>query len=292
MAEGKQLRRKPGQRPRLSDSETQERMLAAGASYVAEAGLSLSLEHLSMEDLIREAGVSRTSSYRRWPTKDAYAADLLVHLARTTRLSDDFTGYASALTEPALDVGLFEAPQGRRDVVVEAMRRLTQADYEQSLASTPWRNYVMLRAAHAGLPDGRVRTEVAQALRETERTFRTHRARALQASAALLGYRLNDPETFDWDAIALLLTATFTGVIVQAFSEPDVVHTTTLRRPFGASSPALWSPAALASANVFFSAAEPDPTITWDAPHLAATRAALSNPGTILSRLWTATSTP
>ena len=63
-------------------------MLDAGARLIAAQGLSLSLEHVSMEELISDAGVSRTSSYRRWPTKDLFAADLLLHLARNTRLLD------------------------------------------------------------------------------------------------------------------------------------------------------------------------------------------------------------
>ena len=264
-------------------------MLDAGARLIAAQGLSLSLEHVSMEELISDAGVSRTSSYRRWPTKDLFAADLLLHLARNTRLLDDLTPYveaAGALPRELLDGVARE--QGRRDLIVELMRRVTAADFAAALESATWRSFVMLRAAHGGLPDGELRARVAEALGNTERTFQTQRAASLRAAANLMGYRLRDPESLGWPDLALLTSASFTGLLIQAYSDPEAVLAATPRAPFGSSRPAAWNAATLAPATLFFGATEPDPAVAWDAARVTATKAALNDMAGTLGQVWAA----
>ena len=68
-------------RVRISDEETGRRMLAAAVALIGERGMSVSLEHLSLEEIIQAAGVARSSVYRRWPYKDLFFSDLLVELA-------------------------------------------------------------------------------------------------------------------------------------------------------------------------------------------------------------------
>ena len=289
MPEGMQLRGNPGRRPRLSDAETERRMLDAGRRSIGRYGLSLSLEHLNMEELIADSGVSRTSSYRRWPTKDAFAADLLLHSAENTRMTADFAPYADAVRslDPSLWAHL-DTEQGRRDAIVEVFRVLLDADLRASLGSPSWRSYVVLRAAHAGLPDGELRDRIAAALRETERGFVGYRARVMEAASQLMGYRLKDPASLDWHSFAEVLSATFTGLGVRAFSDPDAVTATAVRAPFGSSRTAAWSTAALAGALVYFGAAEPDPDVVWDAPRVAAATRALTDIDRTLAALWDA----
>lgn len=282
-----QLSRRPERRRRLSDAETERRMLDAGARLVGVQGLSLSLEHVRMEDLIADAGVSRTSSYRRWPTKDAFAADLLLHIAENTRLTTDSTPYADALgAVPAALLDGLETPQGRRDLVVEAFRLLTTADFTAALESPAWRSFVMLRAAHPSLPAGELRDRVTAALAHTERGFAAYRAQALAGAAALIGYRLTAPDAVDWPTLAELSGASFTGMLVRAFSDPDSVLADRACAPFGSSAPAAWNLATLAAGGVFFGATEPDPTTPWDAERIAATRALLADTPAVLATLW------
>lgn len=238
-------------------------MLAAGVEHVAEHGLSLSLEHLNLEELIATAGVSRTSTYRRWPTKDAFAADLLLRIARDTQLTDLAPIAESIRSIPARTLAL-DTEQARRDAIVEIFRVLTDADFAAALGSTTWRSYLTLRAAHPGLPDGDLRAHVRVALDATERRFTEHRSAVLGAAASLMGYRLRDSDAFGWHTLAESLNATFSGLLIKAFADTDAATRTRQCAPFGSSRPAAWSLVALASGSHFFGALEPDPAITWD----------------------------
>ncbi len=273
------LRGSPRRRPRLSDAETEERMLAAGARLVAAQGLSLSLEHLRMEELIAEAEVSRTSSYRRWPTKDLFAADLLLRLARATDLPTAVPpGLVEALAAVPADLldGLGTA-QGRRDAVVEVLRVVVGTDFHAMLGSTAWQSYVALRAAHLGLPDGQVREQVAEALRGTERRFTERRAVAFRALADLVGYRLVHEDLQGWQRLSLTLGAVATGLLVRGWSDPAAVSTTTLTAVYGSGRTASGDAATLASVGVLLGAIEPDPDLVWDEARVAALRARLED---------------
>ena len=68
---------------RLPDRETERRMLQAAMAMVHRTGLTVSLDHISFEDVIRDADVSRSSVYRRWPYKDLFFSDLVRELAKT-----------------------------------------------------------------------------------------------------------------------------------------------------------------------------------------------------------------
>jgi AcrR family transcriptional regulator len=49
---------------RLSDQETEQRMLRAAVRTISSAGLTVSLYHISLEDVIRAADISRSTVYR------------------------------------------------------------------------------------------------------------------------------------------------------------------------------------------------------------------------------------
>src|SRR5674476_636519 len=84
-------------RQRISDGETEQRMLEAALALVESQGLTVSLDHLSLENVIARADVSRSSAYRRWPYKDLFLADLLVAVARDTDLTIEPPGLVDEL---------------------------------------------------------------------------------------------------------------------------------------------------------------------------------------------------
>lgn len=270
---------RPARRPRLSDAETEERVLDAGIRSIAEQGLSLSLEHLQTERLIQDAGVSRTSYYRRWPTKDLFAADLLLRLAQATDLSSEVPGLAEALG--AIPEALFAdigTEQGRRNIVVEVLRIVMEADFLGMLRSTHWRSYIALRAAHPGLPDGELRARVADALTITERRFSMRRAATFRVLMDLLHYRLRDQADTDWQQLSLTIDAVSTGIHVRGYSDPDSVASTTEESHFASTFAAPWSPATRALVGVVLNATEPDPDVGWDAEQVETLRAQLADP--------------
>jgi len=67
---------------RLPDEELRRRTLRAAVAMVHHAGLTVSLDHISFEDVIRDADVSRSAAYRRWPYKDLFYGDLIEELAK------------------------------------------------------------------------------------------------------------------------------------------------------------------------------------------------------------------
>lgn len=284
MSDKMQLNRQ--RRQRLSDAETAERMLQAGVRFVAEEGLSLSLEHLQMEELIQAAGVSRTSSYRRWPTKSLFAADLLLRLAQATELSADIPGLSAALS--AIPDGVFAdlgSEQGRRNAVVEILRVVIEADFLGMLNSAQWRSYISLRAAFTGLPDGELRSRVAEALSATEDRFAGARAITFRSLVELMGYRIRRPDPAAWEQLSLTLGAVSTGLLIRAYSDPDAVTRTTERAAFESSLEAPWSSSTLATVGVFLDAVEPDPAAVWSAERITAVRAHLEDIDETLSRI-------
>ncbi|WP_148673215.1 hypothetical protein [Tsukamurella tyrosinosolvens] len=44
-------------------------------------GLGTGLEHIRLEDVVRDADVSRTAAYRCWPQREDFLADVLAALA-------------------------------------------------------------------------------------------------------------------------------------------------------------------------------------------------------------------
>ena len=69
-------------RQRLSAEELRDRMLDTAKSMIADAGgLTVSLAHLNMEEIIRAAGVPRSSVYREWAAREDFYVDLMVELS-------------------------------------------------------------------------------------------------------------------------------------------------------------------------------------------------------------------
>jgi AcrR family transcriptional regulator len=266
-------------RVRLDHAETGRRMLDAALAMIAERGFTVSLEHLSLEEVIAAAGVARSSAYRRWPYKDLFFSDLLVEVARSTDLVErSWELVRAALQRLAAGVAELRTPAGRRDLVVATLRTYVQADIEAIASSHRWRTYLALNATFMGLPDGHLRRTVSEAVADTDRSFTEERAALFAEVSTLLGYRLAPPLTgpAGYRVMATATGAVMTGLHIKALTHPGLVTESQPLRAFGSTREESWSVPALVTVGTILSYIAPDPALAWDRARIAAVTNALS----------------
>jgi AcrR family transcriptional regulator len=259
---------------RLSDQETANRMLDAAVAEVNREGLTVSLDHISFEDVIREADVSRSSAYRRWPHKDLFLSDLIKELARKAApplAADELTLLRQILTD---QIGWLGEPELRHRLMLDLIRRLALLDFQTVYASPGWRTYLALHATFLSLSDGRLRDEVQHILATSERDRMSRVAQAWQRLATLFGYRLR-PGADSFASLVTLLSATMRGLVIMALSMPEIAEQRTDLRLFDGDRAAEWSLAATGFASLASAFLEPDPAIEWTDERLAVVRAEL-----------------
>jgi len=259
---------------RLSDHETGRRMLQAAVAMVHRTGLTVSLDHISFEDVIRDADVSRSAVYRRWPYKDLFFSDLVKELAKDAAppaIVSEEVDLIQQIVAGRLD--WLETPQRRHRLLLEMFRQLSLLDFQALYRSPEWRTYLALHATFLSLADGDLRDEVQAILAQSERDHTAKVARAWEHLAGLFGYRLRPGATFA--VLATLLSATMRGLVIMALSMPELAGQQARQNPFGADGD--WSLAAIGLSSTALAFLEPDPAAGWDADRIAAVRAALGS---------------
>lgn len=253
-------------------------MLEAALAMVNQAGLTVSLDHISLEDVIRDAGVSRSAVYRRWPYKDLFFSDLLKELARgaSPAIAGENPEAFGSIRRILLEhVDWLEKPELRRALAAEALRQGALTEFETFHRSAEWRTYFALQATFLSLPDGDLRREVQSALTASEQALTTRIAAAYTWVANLLGLRLRPELGATVETVVALANAVIRGMVIMAPSNPDIATRRFRANPFGAPEPAEWSQPALGMAGVVLGFVEPDPTIEWDDERMAIVRRAL-----------------
>jgi AcrR family transcriptional regulator len=262
---------------RLSEEETERRMLEAAMTLVARSGLTVSLDHLSLEEVIREAGVSRSAVYRRWPYKDLFFSDLVKELAKNA-VPSIVEDEVAVLREVVAQRGdWLESRELRNGLIAELVRRLAVLDFEILYQSTKWRTYLALNATFASIADADIRAQVASALVESERAHTTRVAGAWEFLAGLLGFRLREDSCASFEALATVLSATMRGLVLMALSDPDIASHRASARPFGASDVAEWSLPALSFASIANGFLEEDMRIEWNDDRIREARESLDS---------------
>src|SRR5215472_6655693 len=216
---------------RLSDQETEQRMLQTAVAMVHRDGLTVSLDHISLEEVIRDADVSRSAVYRRWPYKDLFFSDLVKELARsaTPTIADDELALIRRIVTEHLD--WLGTPELRHGLVIELIRQLALFDFQALYGSARWRTYLALHATFQGLADGQVREQIGEALARSERDHRARVAHSWELLAGLFGYRLRPELGVTFETVAALLDAAMRGLVLQALSEPELACRRAKGRP-------------------------------------------------------------
>ncbi|MGH3096698.1 MAG: TetR/AcrR family transcriptional regulator [Streptosporangiales bacterium] len=269
-----------GRRRRLSDEETEGRMLEAALAMVNASGLTVSLEHISFEDVIRDAGVSRSAVYRRWPYKDLFFSDLLKELAKTmspTGIRSDAES-ADLVGRVALErLDWLETPKGRAALLIEMLRQGATRDFEASYGSTQSRTYLAVQATFLSLTDSELANEVREALAEAERAHVAQISAAHEQLTGLFGYRLRPELGVTFETLARLVSATIRGLVGTAASVPDIASQRFEATPPGAAGAEEWSTPALGVTAIALTFLEPDPSVEWTNERLADVEDALTS---------------
>jgi len=247
---------------------------------IRRQGMSVSLEHLSLEAIIRESGVSRATAYRHWPTKADFLSEVLVTVVRSTRLegesAHEVAELGTLIWDRRADLG---SAEGRRNLIVEALRYSTDANFRRVLDSPQWHTYLALNATLRGLPDGPLRVKVQSALAEADVRFVAHRAEVYARLPEPLGYRLVPPLTAPegFTVMSSAAGSMMTGLIVKALARPEIVTDAVPMSPFGSTRTANWTLPTHHLTGVLLGHLEPDPAITWDARQRRTAAAAIRN---------------
>lgn len=267
-------------RRRLSDEQTEQRMLQAALAMVNDAGLTVSLDHISFEDVIRDAGVSRSAVYRRWPYKDLFFSDLLKELARgsSPAIAGDNLEASRSIRRIILDhLDWLKEPELRRALVAEVLRQGVLSEFEIFQESAAWRTYFALHATFLSLSDGDLRNDVRSALTTSEQDLTTRMAAAYEWIAGLIGLRLRPELDASFETVVNLANAVIRGLVIMAPSSPDIATQRIRANPFGAPEPAEWSRPALGVAGIVLTFLESDPAVEWDDKRMAQVRQSLES---------------
>jgi len=251
-------------------------MLDTASEMIESSGLTVSLDHISFEEVIQRAGVSRSAAYRRWPYKDLFFTDLLRELAGASRPATAYAlaGSASAVAHLALaQLDRAGVVDGRNDLILELIREVGLGEYEITSRSPEWRTYIALHATFLSVLDEGLRGDLEAALGASEHGFISGVAAAWERLAEVVGYRLRAEIGATFKDLASLLVATLRGLVIMAPSTPEIGSRRVRAAPFGAAQARDWSLPALLMASIAFTFLEPDPGVVWDEERAGKARA-------------------
>lgn len=261
-----------GRAPRLSEQETRRRLIDLAVQTLSENGLGVGLDAIGFERLIAQAGVSRASAYRIWPSRADFLAEALVATVRsTTLLPETPEDVARLLAIVGEYPERLADSQRRRDVVVEGLRVSFDADVRRMVASPRWRLYLTLSLTAPTIEDDAVRVAVLDALDAMEREFVERRAEVFTPVVAMLGYRPTSPTGLRRLAEQAGIVAR--GVVTRAISDPASLDERTEQRLFGSSQTRPWSAAEELLVGTWLAHIEPDPDVVWDEARVEASLA-------------------
>lgn len=242
-----------GRRPRMSEAQTRQTALHTAVMAIREHGLPLGLEYLSMEDVIREAEVSRTTFYRLWPQKEQFTGDLIVELAKeaipirntrgeavTSQLRDQLLSHLDELRDP----------DARWRLVTDLLVSASTPDFEHtSSLAGQWRTYFALASLTMNLPDGEVKDATQKEISNSENLYRERLTMNFALLTRLFGIRVRPQSGATLDNVADLVIAMVRGLVL---------------RDRAANAPLSTNLVSLGAASILTHCFENDPATVWD----------------------------
>lgn len=225
-------------------------------------GLAVGLDHLSFEEAIREADVSRTAAYRCWPHKDAFLADLSVELARqAVPVAPTRNEHSTRLVRDLVHAhaGRLRTRAQRARTLEEVVRVTAADDFDlDRVEARRWQTYLALILALRTMPPGPLRDQVADALAEADDLLTDRVAGSYRMLIEFFGFR----SVVDYPTLARIGLALMRGLVVGELAG----------RPTDAGPDV----AAIAFAGLLVANIEPADESTWSRSTIEAKLAALA----------------
>ncbi len=231
-------------------------MLEAAVERVKAEGLLLDYSNISLEDLIRVAGVPRSTVFRIWPDRGAFVADLV----RALFVSDPgfdagFDRETLQLLQAAMAQGPAAAevadrdPRLGREVALRAAVRAAVAHnvvaVEHSLAYRAYKTMSAALASGDAVPGGE---EIRTLLIDIEERYAQRMAELYRSLNEALGIRMRDG--VDERDLAVAIMATIDGMTDHRRINPDMIDAPR-SVTMGPEGPEEWHVAALAVYGIY-----------------------------------------
>ena len=204
-------------RTRVPKDEVRTKLLDTALDLVQANGLTVGFEHMLMDDLIKEAGVPRSSVYRIWESKEAFFEELLSEVANQVSPGRaDEESLVATWEYLGFRADELRTPEGRRRILVDVTGLAAEQNFESVTSSVQWRTYVALSSTALSYPDPRVRERIIEALRNSELAFLDQMEVFYRNIVPAVGYRLRPDLHDDWRPLVVAAAA-----IIEARYEVD-----------------------------------------------------------------------
>lgn len=183
---------------RIPRSDLRERILREGSALLSATGVTASLDHVNMDELIRRVGVPRSSVFAAFGSKEELITELMVQLLRRgpeSRGPAYSPIIANGMAVLAEHGSRLRRPDGTRDpdgehaVFREIVRVVLAHNADAMRDSLDWQTYMALSASVLSLPAAR-RERVRTALRESEEEMMMAMVGFHAAALSAVGRRL------------------------------------------------------------------------------------------------------
>lgn len=208
----------------LKDAELRDRMISVAVNELQKTGLTVSLEHLEMEELIRLAEVPRSSFYKAWKTKERFFVDLMVALVEPTEMQGaafDPETVKMSRSVVSKNAHRLTTAEGQHAVLREAIRLAAKRNFDALVSSPSWHTYTALTVALPSLLE-EDRTRIQNALTEAEKHFIHRMARLYDELLPVVGRKPSGD--FTTKQIAAAGAAVVEGLARRILVNPEVIN--------------------------------------------------------------------
>lgn len=182
----------------MTTDEVRAAMLKTAVDLIAEHALTVSLDHISLDAIVVEAGVARSAAYRVWEKRDDFIKELLVEVARSSAVQHaafDLPTLRTATAELERSRGRLDTPDLRRHALVETCRSGAMINFESLGTKTLWQTEVALRTTIMSFAEEQ-RADLLTVLDDSVRLYVSAMAAFYEGVGAVLGFKMISGRSF------------------------------------------------------------------------------------------------